>query len=353
MALSKCGIEVYVTESLEEKSEDTKNDSKTNVQAKAKELAEKANSTSSTSSEDSEKTEEESTSSFNSDLPFMLQNGATTHIDYIGEVYTDSYESDYTEMTSSVTVGVPNSYLNLFFKGKKSCFKKGVQDGTLKWEDMKNVTLGFVTELTWNDWKIDVKISGMDKLLDKQETFDISQTKRSEVIKQIIEAAGLKAKVDTTGLKDDVIDFKTATESNDEDGEGYSGEVSGDIAEAAKQICQGKTTCLSKIKAIWKWCHDEMKYVGYSNSQRGAEGCFKQRGGNCCDHAHVVVQMCKAVGVKAAYEHSGSCYSGKGHVWAVAWCDGTMYRIDASVKSVGFNQVGQGCRGTIKESLGF
>ena len=62
--------------------------------------------------------------------------------------------------------------------------------------------------------------------------------------------------------------------------------------------------------------------------------------------------MLKTVKVKCAYEHSSTCY-GTGHVWAVAYCDGTWYRIDASVKSRGFNEVGNGCTGTRKETLGF
>ena len=213
---------------------------------------------------------------------------------------------------------------------------------------------GFITEVTWANGKTDIRISGMDKLMEEVKEFEFTQQKRSEIVKQIIESVGLKANVDVTGLEDDVCDFSNMSSSEeDTDSEGgYTGEVSEDIAKAAKQICKGKKTCLEKAKAIWKWCHDNMSYQGYSNSQKGAEKCFKERSGNCCDHANVVVQMCKAVGVKVAYEHSSSCY-GTGHVWAVATCNGKDYRIDASVKSRGFDQEGNGCTGTRKESLDF
>ena len=168
----------------------------------------------------------------------------------------------------------------------------------------------------------------------------------------MIESAGLKADINTKGLKDEVIDYTNISSSSDDDSGGYTGEVSADIAEAAKQICKGKNTCLGKAKAIWKWCHDNMSYEGYPNSQKGAEGCFRDRAGNCCDHANVVVQMLRAVNVKCAYEHSTSCY-GTGHVWAVATCEGQDYRIDASVKSRGFNEVGDGCTGIRKENINF
>lgn len=311
MALSKCGIEVYITESLEEESEENKNDSSNSIsniknnaklQSKVKELTQKVNGIS-TDTEDSEETqEEESTPSFNSDLPFMLQNGATNHIDYIGEVYSESYEFDYTEMTSNVSLSIPNTYLELFFKGKKSCFKKGVQDGTLKWDDMKNVVLGFVTELTWNNWKIDAKISGMDKLLDRQETFDISQTKRSEVIKQIIEASGLKAKVDVTGLVDDVIDFKTSSSSDSGSGD-TPGIGNAKIDDLVTKWCQGKTSDLEKAKAIHAGLRDEVGiwYAYYYNSRyHTPEKCLENHKHlNCGDTAILTTACMKSGGLNA------------------------------------------------------
>ena len=343
-SLSKSGLEIYTTEPMEEEKEEEK-ETNTEEETDEENTEEETEETSPASPEDAS-------------TNFVLENGETKQIDYVGEIYSDSWEMDYAEITSSASVSIPTRYVgkNLLFKGKKVALKKAWKNGPLEWDKMGTAVLGFVTEFTWNKDKADIKISGMDKLMEADHIFEFTQTKRSEVIKQIIEAAGLKAKVDPTGLNDDVIDFSNASSSEEDEGsdeEGYSGEVSADIAEAAKQICKGKKTCLDKAKAIWRWCHDNMSYEGYSNSQKGAEGCFKSRAGNCCDHANVVVQMCKAVGVKCAYEHSGSCYGGLGHVWAVATCDGKDYRIDASVKSRDFDQVGEGCTGTRKESLGF
>lgn len=217
-------------------------------------------------------------------------------------------------------------------------------------ERFKKVITGFITEQTYTEDGIQLKIAGITKLLDQEKEFSFSQRKISEILIEMIESAGLKADVNPSGLKDDVIDYTNV--SGSDTSSGYNGEVSADIAEAAEQICKGCKTDLEKAKAIWKWCHDEMTYQGYPNSQKGAERCFKERSGNCCDHANVVVQMLRSVNVKCAYEHSSSCY-GTGHVWAVAYCEGKWYRIDASVKSRGFDQVGNGCTGTRKESLDF
>ena len=334
-SLNKTGLEIYTTEEVEEEEEE--------------------NTTSSSDEESEEDTEEEAVEEIDTTNNFKLCKGEINHIDYIGDLYSDHYEEDYTDISSNATASVPIDYLKYMFKGRRAALRKGWQDNDgYTWEDMPISVTGFITEITWNNIKTDIKINGMDKLMDETKEFEFTQQKRSEITKQIIESVGLKAEVDVTGLEDDVCDFSNMSggEEEGDDTEGYSGEVSDDIAKAAKQICKGKKTCLDKAKAIWKWCHDNMSYEGYSNSQKGAEGCFKSRAGNCCDHANVVVQMCKAVGVKVAYEHSGTCY-GTGHVWAVVTCKGKDYRIDASVKSRDFDQVGNGCTGTRKESIDF
>ena len=310
------------------------------------------------SSEDSEENKEDtstedSDSELNSDEKFKLLNGETVQIDYYDEMFDNSYEYDYEDISCNANVSMPRVDKN-FYKGKKLALLKKWQapEQKLKWKDLEKVIIGFITEQTYTEDGVQLKIAGITKLLDQEKEFNFSQRKISEILTEMIEAAGLKADVNPKGLKDDVIDYTNISSSSDDDSGGYTGEVSADIAEAAKQICKGKNTCLGKAKAIWKWCHDNMSYEGYPNSQKGAEGCFRDRAGNCCDHANVVVQMLRAVNVKCAYEHSTSCY-GTGHVWAVATCEGQDYRIDAAVKSRDFNEVGDGCTGIRKENINF
>lgn len=285
------------------------------------------------------------------DNKFVALNGTIKEISYYDDMIDNNMDEDYEGMSNTGGVSINEIDKSRVYKGKKICLKKTNDTGKpLKWSDLETILLGFISEITFNTNNVDLKIVGMSKLLDQEKEFSFTNTKRSKILKKIIESAGLKAKIDTTGLKDDVIDYTNVSSSSSG---GYTGEVSADIAEAAQQICQGCTTDLEKAKAVWKWCHDNMEYVSYSNSERGASGAFKQRGGNCCDHAHVVVQMLTAVNVKCEYVHSTSCYGGRGHVWATAYCEGTWYDIDASVKSRGFNEVGEGCTGTRKESIDF
>jgi len=344
--LAVSGFEVYETET----SKDESKDKKTDVASLAKKAAEAAaDGSENTESSETSTNESPESKELNS---FVAHNGAIKEIAYYDGMLDNNFDEDYEGISNTGAVSFKEIDTSRFFKGKKVCLKKANDTGkALKWDDLETCLLGFISEITFTTDGADLKLVGMTKLLDQEKEFTFTQTKRSEILKKIIEAAGLKCKIKLDGLKDDVIDYTNVSSSSDSGG--YDGEVSADIAEAAKQICQGKTSCLDKAKAIWKWCHDNMKYESYSNSKKGAKGCFRDRAGNCCDHANVVVQMLKAVNVKCAYEHSSSCYGGKGHVWAVAYCDGTWYRIDASVKSRGFNQVGEGCTGTRKESLGF
>ena len=282
---------------------------------------------------------------------FVLHNGEITEKAFFNVMFDNSFEYDYEDISSNGSVSLPSVDETRFYKGTKILLKKAREEPgkNLQWKDLKDCLLGFITEQSYSEDGVELKIAGMTKLLEQEKQFTFTKTKRSKILKAIIESAGLKANINTKGLKDDVIDYTNVSS----DSGGYNGEVSADIAEAANQICQGLSSELEKAKAIWKYCHDTIIYDGYSGSLKGAEGCYKEKKGNCCDHANLVVQMLKSQNIKCAYEHSTSCYGGRGHVWAVAYCDGKWYKIDASVKSKGFNEVGQGCTGTRKETLGF
>lgn len=110
---------------------------------------------------------------------FNLENGETTQIDYIGELYSDSYEQDYTDIStnSSITLPLNSKYYNLLWKGRKMALKKGLQEDTLKWDDMDTVIVGFATEISYTTDKINLKITGMNTLLDKEKKFKFKRQK--------------------------------------------------------------------------------------------------------------------------------------------------------------------------------
>lgn len=316
-SLSKAGLEVYTTEPMEKKS-DEKLDSKS-IKEKAEEKAEE------NTKEDTQKT----TTDPNVDpsTNFTLENGETKQIDYVGELYSDSYEMDYTEISSNSTVSVPIRYVNLFFKGKKVALKKAWQNGPLNWEHMETAVLGFVTEFTWNKDKADIKISGMDKLMEVDYTFEFTQTKRSEVVKQIIEASGLKAKVDATGLVDEVIDFKSSS-SGDSGSSDTPGIGSAKIDDLVAKWCKGKTSDLEKAKAIHAGLRDEVGiwYAHYYNSRyHTPEKCLENHKHLNCGDTSILTVACMKSGGLEAYT-ALRCDSA--HYFTVIVINGTKYYSD-------------------------
>lgn len=288
--LSKAGLEIYTTEPIEEEEEEEK-----------KEDSEE------TTEEDAE--EETGVTFPEFDNKIVYQNGETIQIDYLGELYSDSFEMDYGDISSNSNVSVPIETLNYFFKGRKVALKKAWQNGTLKWDDMDTAILGFVTEINYNQDKIDVKIGGMDKLLEAEATFDFTQMKRSEIVKQIIESAGLKAKVDVTGLIDDVIDFKTTSSTEGDDtGEGES-TGSASIDEAVEKAIKGKKDALSKAKAIDSAFKSHVIYSYYYDVHHpDLEEAWKNANLNCADGANVLCAMFIKAGLKAVIVHVPSHY---------------------------------------------
>lgn len=326
-SLSKAGLEVYTTEPI--KKEDPK---KTEENKKTE--------------EDSEETQEETkenTATLEADTSqnFILQNGPTTQIDYIGELYSDSFEMDYTDISSNSSVSVPIDYMKYFFKGKKIALKKQWQNGPLNWEHMETAILGFVTELTWNKDKIDLKINGMDKLLDQSASFDFTQTKRSEIVKQIIETSGLKAKVDVTGLVDDVIDFKTTASSDTSGSSDLPGIGNKTIDELVKEIVGSESDELKKCKKIHEWLRQNVIYAYYECTRYNTpESCLKNKSKlNCADTARLTCAMMKSAGLTAYVVH------GPYHFWTMIEIGGTKYASDqtgreaASMSGSAFNTV--------------
>lgn len=310
-SLSKAGLEVYTTEPMET---ETKTQTTTTDSKESEESAE------STQTTDASLGEVDSTTNF------ILQNGATKQIDYIGELYSDSFEMDYTDISSNSSVSVPIDYMQHFFKGKKVALKKQWQNGPLNWEKMETAVLGFVTELTWNKDKIDIKINGMDKLLDESAAFDFSQTKRSEIVKQIIETSGLKAKVDVTGLTDDVIDFKTTSSSSSKDS--GSSDLPGignkTIDDLVKEIVGSETDELKKCKKIHEWLRGNVIYAFYECTRYNTpEKCLKNKSHlNCADTARLTCAMMKSAGLKAYVVH------GPYHFWTMIEIGGKKYASD-------------------------
>ena len=284
-----------------------------------------------------------STTSATEGTSFPLQTGEINGVIYLGELYSDNFESDYTDISSNSTVSVPIDYLKYFQKGNRIALKKGNQNNDkFKWEDMGTAITGFITDVSYNKEKVDVKISGMDKLLDQEAKFSFKKTKRSKIIKKIIEASGLKAKVNVSGLKDDVTDFSNISEASDKSSSSTAtGGEGEDIDSKVQEIIGSETDDYKKMVLIHEWLRKNNNYSYYACSHKdSASACLKSLHNNCADTARLTRAMMSSAGLDAQVVHYYAPVNG--HFWTVITINGKEYASDATSHQRKINQVWKG-----------
>jgi hypothetical protein len=232
-------------------------------------------------------------------------------------------------------------YYRLLFKGKKVSLKKGLD--SKKWDDMSTAITGFINEISFSKDKIEVKFTGMDKLLEQEKKFTFNKTKMSVIVRKIIESSGLKAKIDVTGLPDHVIDFTNVSSSGDDEKSGgsSSGLAGGEgktIDDLVKKIVGNETNELKKCQLIHDWLKENVQYSSYECSNyHSAEECLNNCGHlNCADTARLTRAMMASAGLNCYVVHR--TYNG-GHFWTVIEIDGKKYASDQTGSGSDFNTV--------------
>ena len=91
---------------------------------------------------------------------------------------------------------------------------------------------------------------------------------------------------------------------------------------------------MEKATAIFNYVRDNLGYSYYANSRKGAAKTLKTKRGNCCDHANLIVALCRASKIPARYSHAKGCRFGSGlvtgHVWAQIYVNGRWYSADGT-----------------------
>jgi transglutaminase-like putative cysteine protease len=114
------------------------------------------------------------------------------------------------------------------------------------------------------------------------------------------------------------------------------------IKNIVASVTKGLTSDYSKAKAIFEYVRDKVSYNFYFNTKYGAVKTLSNKKGNCVDHAHLIVAMCRSAGIAARYVHgnckftSGSTY---GHVWAQVYVNGKWYVADATSSRNSFGNI--------------
>ncbi len=215
--------------------------------------------------------------------------------------------------------------------------------------------IGFITDLTFDEKGMNLKLSGMSKLLEQKYEFDFTQMKISEILKEMIKTAGLEPVVDATGLDDKVIDY-TNVSSDSEDSGVDNSNLPADACKFAKQLTKGKKGARAKAQAIYDWINSNFPYSGYSNSHYNEQNIYSTAKANigkaifnCCDHAHLSVVLLRCAGLKANYIHV------TGHVYTVVYIEGQRVMFDPLGYNRGMGTVASGYAtdGPESESINF
>ncbi len=90
------------------------------------------------------------------------------------------------------------------------------------------------------------------------------------------------------------------------------------------------TSTYQAIFNLFEYLNDKTSYEYYYDTSRGALGVWRDKCGNCCDMAHLMIACSRSLGVPGRYAH-GYCHfttMSTGHVWATIYCNGTWYTAD-------------------------
>ena len=116
-------------------------------------------------------------------------------------------------------------------------------------------------------------------------------------------------------------------------GGGYA-KITKAIRNLSKRLTSKYSTKLEKATAIFNYVRDNLGYSYYANSRKGAAKTLKTKRGNCCDHANLIVALCRASKIPARYSHAKGCRFGSGlvtgHVWAQIYVNGRWYSADGT-----------------------
>lgn len=112
-------------------------------------------------------------------------------------------------------------------------------------------------------------------------------------------------------------------------GQGYVSPTSHNYKPFAMRMIGNAKTKLEKVKAIYDWMCENIRY-DTSYSIYTADECFNKRKGVCQAYSELMYRLCEAVGVKCTII-SGIArhqYGGGGHAWICAEVEGRSILID-------------------------
>ena len=200
---------------------------------------------------------------------------------------------------------------------------------------------------------LELSLTGYTAFLDMQVEYE-KTAKRSVLLKELIEMAGLKANIDLTGLKDDEYTIKAAKAeaTTTSTGSGSSGfvemsnndcvnnnnysrmvfdidQTGGNVKIGNSSANYAQDTKNMSIKEVIQDCFARQSYHNHYNHWYCPQKIWKKTGkihANCADHSRLIKALCDVHGVRCGIYHwvRGSL----GHYFNLIEVNGKTYRFD-------------------------
>lgn len=272
---------------------------------------------------------------------FDYHQGTVLETYYYANLQSISHEYDYGDMNSNSTIKVDTVDKNRFYKGVRVSVKKEWEapNESLVWEDLKPVNTGFISEQTFSEDGVEIKVDGYSKLLDQKFNFEFKNMKRSVILEEIIKTAGLVPVVNVKGLDDDVTNFSTKSSS---ESSGSNSELAGGEGETidslVEKIVGDETNELKKCKLVHQWLKENVRYSRYDCTRYNTpEKCLENKVHlNCADTARLTRAMMASAGLDCYVVHRTT---NGGHFWVIIEIDGKKYASDQTGNGSEFNTV--------------
>ena len=310
---------------------------------------------------------------------FTLHQGEIIETHTYDKIFSTNWNSDYEGMSSdgSITLPFHKEDLQYIYKGVRCLLKTGrftydTTDEQITVDDSEGY-LCFITDVNISGDKLDLSLCGYEKLLEQENILSFKNQRRSTILEEVIKMAGLVPVIDTTGLPDELINWSTEKEKEDEDSGGSSRtnieqsdelndkmdthELSVEHRDTAKMengyIPDNMDSKTKYLKAIGKTgtnyaeyvkgsanicemigrLRKKWKYGGYANSKwKDAEDCFDHINAvNCADSAKLVKCCCDVCGFPCAICHNKQ--GSNGHYFNVVKNNGKWYTVDLCFRS--------------------
>lgn len=132
------------------------------------------------------------------------------------------------------------------------------------------------------------------------------------------------------------------------------------IKEKTAEIIKGLTTESEKVKTVFQWVQDNIRYIAFEDGIAGfkpekAQEVLRKKYGDCKGMANLVTEMLRSAGIDArkcwigtrhlAYDYSTPCLAVDNHMISVWMNAGKPVYLDATEKYIGLGEVAERIQG--------